>query len=202
MGALVRTSNGKVRPNLPRRGELPRVDAAKVQARQDASKAGRTTSGRFAAGNCVSADRGWRTALSRIVGREPSDPVMRTIATDAARLNGAILRDLPSGAVLVRTNVASLAMHAAVEGYWSAQALDLGLSTPEGQAASKLALEHGLRVERLSVTVAALAAKLATDERLTSTAPALAAAARRLRERRAERVEVVDDDGQGESETP
>jgi hypothetical protein len=168
-----------------------------VKAKRDAGKEGRDAGGRFVPGNKVSSDRGWRTALSRIMGREPSDPGMRTIATDAARLNGAILRTLPSDDALVRTNVATLSMHAALVGYWSAIALDLGLSTEAGQAASERARIHGQRVERLTVTVHELASKLAKSDVPGRSTPALAAAVKRLAElRRAPEADEVEDEGE------
>jgi hypothetical protein len=174
----IRRGQGKVRPELPRRRELHVVAAAPE------AKEGRDASGKFAPGNGVARDRGWRTALGRVLGHELTDASMRRVANDSWRLHGAIVKELPSDGVIVRGIVVTLAMHTACMGYWSALALDLGLSTAEGQAASERARIHGTRVERLSVTALDLASKLAACERPGTHDAALQAGLQRLEEHR------------------
>jgi hypothetical protein len=149
-------SHGKARPTLPRSGELAAVPDA------DGERCGqRDEHGRFATGNIVGRGRGWKRAIAKMLGRTVEDPIAQAVADDAWRLFTATVRELPSDGPTVRGLAASRARHAALEAFWSTQAVGLGLTTVEGIAADERATKHGQRAERLAVTMLDVSTRMA-----------------------------------------
>lgn len=152
----IEVSHGKARPTLPRSGDL----AAVVDA--DPERAGsRDGLGRFSSGNVVGRGRGWKRAIASMLGRAAADPIAQRVADDAWRVYAQSLRELPSDGAIVRGLAASRARHVALEGFWSARAVSLGLSGDDGLAAQEVATRHGQRAERLAVTLLDVASRLA-----------------------------------------
>lgn len=155
----IELSHGKARPTLPRSGDLQLVGAEGEPNRN------RAEGGRFAPGNDVGRGRGWKRAVAKMIGREVADPIAAAVAEDAWRLFSAAIREMPSDGATVRGLIAMKARHDALAGFWTAQAVDLGLATAKGIEAQELATKHGVRAERLAVTALDIATKLAAAER-------------------------------------
>lgn len=156
-------SHGRARPTLPRASDLQPVDDA-VRERGGS----RDAAGRFVSGNAIGRGRGWKRAIAKMLGRQCDDPVAQAVADDAWRLFSATLRELPNDGPTVRGLAASRARHAALESFWSAQAIAAGLATQAGIAAQDIATKHGQRAERLAVTM------LDVSVRLKNTRPPVA----------------------------
>lgn len=184
----IETSHGKARPTLPRPSDLRPAGAAPERERSHDER------GRFVAGNRAGADRGAKLAIGKALGLRPNDAAVAAVARDAARVLGVVLRDMPSDGPTVRNLAALLARHSAIAAYFNCKADELGLDTPEGAKALDVALKHGARAERLTVTcldvATALAKRAEKDPGALDVAAIDAAAeaeteARRAREREA-----------------
>jgi hypothetical protein len=149
------TSKGKMRPSLPRSGDLPTVSDA------DRERAGeRSADGRFRTGNVIGRGRGWKRAIAKQLGRQVDDPIAQVVADDAWRVFSAALRELPSDGPMVRGLAALMARHQALAAFWTAQAATVGLTSDAGIAAQEQATKHGQRAERLAVTCLDIAIRL------------------------------------------
>lgn len=153
----LRRSQGEVRVELPRSRDLVHVGTDGQRAHS-----GRDDRGRAAAGNALAKGRGWKRAITKMLGKDASElaPVAGAIAQDAWRLFLVSLKELPSDGANVRALVARKARHEALEGYYSAQAL-AKLGTPEGDAAEAKATQHGQRATQLTVAAVEVARTLA-----------------------------------------
>jgi hypothetical protein len=161
---MIERSHGKARPTLPRSAELSVVEA-------DPERAGnRLEGGRFAPGNVVGRGRGWKRAVTKMIGREVDDPIASAVAHDAWRLFAAGIREMPSDGPTVRSLMAQKCRHDALAGFWTAHAVAAGLATPAGIEAQRQATLHGQRAERLAVTALDIATKLAEARRLAAPA--------------------------------
>jgi hypothetical protein len=145
-------SHGKVRPRQVRSSDLQRLAAAASGAERPVD---RDSSGRFAPRNQAALGRGGKAAVRRLLGRSSNitDPEALAVARDADRLFLATLRELPGDGPTVRQLAALYARHVALASFWSARASAAGLGTDEGVTAQEHATKHGLRVERLAVTM-------------------------------------------------
>jgi hypothetical protein len=152
-----RFTKGKARTELVRSRDLKAVPA--VAERPDS----RDVHGRFAAGNAGGKGRGWKRAIAKMLGRTDAElaGVATALAADAWRIFTVSMREMPQDGPNVRALVARKARHEALEGYWTARALE-GLGTPEGDQAEARATQHGVRAERLTVTALDVATRLAT----------------------------------------
>lgn len=196
---MIRRSHSKARPELPRRAEL------RVVAPSKDPKEGRDGGGRFAPRNKHSADRGWRTAATRLLGRDVPDPVMRRVSEDMRRLHGAVLREVPaSDSVIVRTLAAQWAQVSAACSYWGAVAIDKGLSSAEGIAAAERSRVFGQRSERVAVSLLDLGSRMASAEKPGAHDVAVQAGLQRLEEYRrrteAENANASPDPAEGQDE--
>jgi hypothetical protein len=153
-----RRNKGKLRSEPARRGELRLVAPTK-------GGAGKDRLGRFTRGNKAGGAKGFTASIGKMLGgKGVADAAMQQVGRDAWRMNGSILRELPSTGAIVRANVALLSMHSAVAGYFNALALAKGLDTPEGMKAIEAGRVHGQRVSQLSVVVLDLSACLAAEK--------------------------------------
>jgi len=162
-------SKGKARPTLPRSSGLSGVATVREP------RGSRDAHGRFGAGNDHAKGRSWKRAIAKLLGRDLNDlgDVSTSVAEDAWRLFCSSLKEMPHDGANVRALVARKARHEALEGYWTAKALEK-LGTPEGDAAEKKASDHGQRAERLTVTALDVAIALAKARPQPSYAWALA----------------------------
>jgi hypothetical protein len=144
-------NKGKARTTMPRSSDA-RASTADERPRQ------RDGNGRFLPGNRGGLGRGAIAPIRRMLGSvETSDAEASTVARDAARVFADALRDLPSDGPVVRQLVALYARHVALSGFWSARSSRAGLGSEEGVAAGEQATKHGVRAERLAVTMTDLA---------------------------------------------
>jgi hypothetical protein len=147
-------SHGKARPELPRSRDLPAIASARDRTE------GRLPSGRFAPGNRQSVRSGEKHAVKKLLG-DASDRDVSLVAHDAMRLHNGAIRDLPSDGPIVRSLAALYGRHAAVAGYANRQADGAGLDSEAGRMWLDVALRHGVRAERLVVTMIDVATRLA-----------------------------------------
>ena len=145
-------SHGKARPTLPRGGDLQQLPASATDRERSRS---RQPDGRFAHGNDAARGRGWKRAISRMLGRavEGLDEHAQLVADDSWRTFCATMRELPVDGPTVRGLAALGARHAALAAFWHARAASVGLATDEGIQAQEMAMKHGQRVERLTVSM-------------------------------------------------
>ncbi len=151
-------SHGKARPALPRS-----KDVHLVRTERDPS-AGRGANGRFGAGNRLSVGAGEKNAVKKLLGRHGSAGDAATIVRDAMRVFRGALRDLPSDGPIVRGLAGLYSRHIAVSAFFTSRADEAGLDDPGGQALLEIALRHGVRAERLAVTMTDLATKYAARQ--------------------------------------
>ncbi len=158
-------THGKPSTRLPRaKGLRPAEGAATARERR---RSDRDEHGRASVGNTLAKGRGWKRAVDRMLGHDGAEltPTSAAVAEDAWRVLTATVRELPHDGPTVRGLAASLARHRALEAFWSARALAVGLDTPEGIAAQEHATKHGQRAERLAVTALDVARVLAAHDR-------------------------------------
>jgi hypothetical protein len=192
----IEKSHGKARPTLPRSSDLVAVpDTVDDRIRNHAGD------GRFPVGNSASRGRGWKRAISKMLGRgvDDLDAVARAVSEDAWRLFIQTMRELPSDGAMVRARVTSMVRHQALEAFWGARAV-AQLGTPEGDLADDRASAHGQRAERLSVTALDIATRLAKATRAPEAdllAIHVAAEEETTRRRDAERRRLGLDDARG-----
>jgi hypothetical protein len=150
----IQRSQGKARPQLPRSRDLPAIESARDRTE------GRRTNGQFAPGNRASVRSGEKHAVKKLLG-DASDRDVSLVAHDAMRLHNGAIRDLPSDGPIVRSLAAFYGRHAAVAGYANRQADGAGLDSEAGRMWLDVALRHGVRAERLVVTMLDVATRLA-----------------------------------------
>lgn len=154
----IEQSHGKARTVLPRSSDLATVPHAEPEPNRQ-----RSPDGRFAGGNGLALGRGAKAAVRRLLGRgaHVGDEAAASLARDAERLFSATLRELPSDGSTVRQLTGLFARHTALAGFWSAKASAAGLASPEGIEAADQATKHGVRAERLAVTMLDVSTRLA-----------------------------------------
>ncbi len=162
----IERSHGKARPTLPRSNELPTVIDTDGQRNR-----GRDARGRFSPGNEGARGRGWKQAIVKMLGRDVDDPAALAVSADAWRLFAASMREMPSDGPTVRSLVALRCRHEALAAYWHARAVDMGLDTDAGIAATEQATKHGQRAERLAVTSIDIAVRMAKSRPTKQTLP-------------------------------
>lgn len=146
---------GMARPTLPRSSDLLQPpDASDAPPMRDAK-------GRLLPGARLASERGAKRAIRKALGMATGRKACETVASDAAKVFSVVIREMPSEGAAVRNLAALLARHSAIAGYFGVRADMAGLDTPEGQKALELALQHGQRVERLTVTCLDVATRLA-----------------------------------------
>ena len=157
----IERSQGKARPSLPRSRDLHPVRESAREPNRN-----RDAAGRFAVGNAASIGRGAKAAVRRLLGRdvEITDAAALAVARDAERLFAATVRELPNDGSTVRQLAALYARHVSLAAWWAARASVAGLGTDEGIAAQAHASTHGVRGERLAVTMLDVATKLAATK--------------------------------------
>jgi hypothetical protein len=146
----IEASHGKARPTMLRSSDL-------TEATERDPSVDRVEAGRFAPGNRIAVGRGWKEGVRKLLPPDSADAEVQRIADDAALVYRSVLRSLSSDGPLVRLQVAKLARHEAVAGYFQAKAMAAGLSSDEGVALDDRAIKHGQRAERLAVTARDLA---------------------------------------------
>jgi hypothetical protein len=154
----IERSHEKARPTLPRASDLALAEGTVAERHRNHDEGGR-----FAARNQAAANRAWRRSLKKLIARdEPiSDDIVRTVLEDAWRIFTATLRELPNDGPTVRGLALRKARHEALEGFWTAKAAALGLTSPEALACEDRATKHGQRAERVAVTMLDVASALA-----------------------------------------
>jgi hypothetical protein len=165
----IEVNKGKARPRLPRSRDLSAVPRPR-----DPSE-GRDEHGHFSRGNRARVGRGEVRVIGKLLGATENQAAI--VARDAVRIQRAVMRDMPSDAALVRSLASLLGRHLAIVAYASAKADSLGLDTPDAQKWLEVALRHGARAERLSVTALDIATKLAAGAAPADAAPWVAAVA-------------------------
>lgn len=153
----IELSHGRARPTLPRASDLQPVTVSDAERGRFGERDER---GRFANGNRTGRGRGWKRAIASMLGKDVDDPVAQRVAADAWRVFAATVRELPSDGASVRALAASRARHVALESFWHAHAVTIGLTSPEGVKAQEMASKHGQRAERLAVTALDVATRL------------------------------------------
>jgi hypothetical protein len=152
---MTRRSHGKARPSLPRSAELRPIETA-----PDPS-AGRGTHGQFARGNQISIRAGEKRAAKKLLGKGASEGDAAIVARDAQRAFRGAMRELPHDGQIVRSLAALYGRHLAASALYATKSDEAGPATDEGIRFAELALKHGARAERLSVTALDVAATLA-----------------------------------------
>ena len=97
--------------------------------------------------------------------------MVRAVLEDAWRIFTATLRELPNDGPTVRGLALRKARHEALEGFWTAKAAALGLTSPEALQAEDRATKHGQRAERVAVTMLDIATALAKGSPSRPTVP-------------------------------
>jgi hypothetical protein len=150
-------SHGKLRPGLPRSGDLAVVESDRKPSD------GRSANGRFAAGNPIAKGARWKASIRKLIGRGASNEEAESVARAGFRLYCALLRELPSDGPSVRSLAALQARHAALAAHFTDRAGELGFDTKDGAAAIESATKHGQRAERLAVTTLDVSTRLAAS---------------------------------------
>lgn len=152
-------SHGKLRPSLPRLGEVGAVVTVRDRSRNHGA------GGRFPKGNDAAKGKGWKASIRKMLGEDATDAVALAVAADAWRIFSANLREMPNDGSMVRGLLMRKARHEALSAFWEAQATAAGLATEAGVKAQENATKHGQRSERLAVTALDMAVKLAAATR-------------------------------------
>jgi hypothetical protein len=125
------------------------------------------------AGNRNAAGKAWKSAIRRMITslpdmhlrESPDTTQVKTIAEDAWAMYVEVMREVADDGVLVRTRVAEMCRHQALETFWTHEAAKAGMLTPDGLRFADRAMKHGARAERLGVVAVELATKLAAGRR-------------------------------------
>jgi hypothetical protein len=112
---------------------------------------GRSSGGRFAAGNRAAVGQGIKALIRKGLG-DPSNAATAEMVREATRLYLAILRSLPSDGPGVRVLVAGQARHTVLATHYANEAARIGLATPQGLKLAEAARAHDTTAQRLAVT--------------------------------------------------
>lgn len=154
-------SHNQERPSLPRRGRLAALPSG---TRPDPQRDARGRVVGSQAARELAQGSGWKELTTDLAGRqlEGEAPVL---GRQCQRLYRALLRSLPSDGPPVRVLVAAQARSAILSARFATKAAELGLDTDEGRAALDMSVKLDQRAERLAISSADLATKLATAHR-------------------------------------
>jgi hypothetical protein len=158
-------SKGKARTTLPRSSDLRVVETV-----PDPTE-GRSTGGRFAAGNRLAQGQRWKASIRKLLGKGATNEQAAALAREAFRIYLANLRAVPNDGPPVRVLAALLGRHTVLAGFFTDRAVELGIETDAGAAALEQATKHGQRAERLTVTMLDVASKLKDARRTPTTSP-------------------------------
>jgi hypothetical protein len=155
-----RFTKGHTRTESPRGKDLSLTLVHAAYGSAGAPSDGRAEQGRFGPGNRHAIGNGFKAQIRRSLGN-PDDPAVGELVRQAAKMNAALLRDLPDDGPQVRPLVAAQARHAILATHYSNLAASAGLVTPAGIALSDKAGFHDGLSARLSTTAFDRAVKMA-----------------------------------------
>lgn len=145
---------GKLRPTLPSSSDIL------VPATVGEPAGQRGACGRFASSNGIARGAGWKHQVAESLGRGLKGEAGE-LGRDAYRLYRAFLAELPYDCATSRALLAERARDTVLSARYGRRAAEVGLDTPEGREALRMAIALGARAERVAITSLDISVRLA-----------------------------------------